>query len=223
MKARGVAGVPHSLGCARVTRAPSLPQGRPELTPTAIMAGRLLAQRLCGQASDVMDYDNVSTPCPPAWGWPRLFQRVWAVHARTYVPTLARVPPRVHVHTCEVRFVGAPHPPAGRSQHVWGPGLSLFFFVPQSGDLQLCVPWGIAHLGPAFQVPTTVFTPLEYGCVGLSEEEAVARHGEEHVEVSRDPKACVALTPITAPPQQGPGGQAGVLVPLHPRICGLAG
>lgn len=65
-------------------------EGRPELTPTAIMAGRLLAQRLCSQSSDLMDYDNV---------------------------------------------------------------------------------------------PTTVFTPLEYGCVGLSEEEAVARHGEEHVEV----------------------------------------
>lgn len=67
-KARGVAGVPHSLGCARVTRVPSLPQGRPELTPTAIMAGRLLAQRLCGQASDVMDYDNVSTPLPSGLG-----------------------------------------------------------------------------------------------------------------------------------------------------------
>ncbi|XP_072809315.1 thioredoxin reductase 2, mitochondrial isoform X2 [Vicugna pacos] len=65
-------------------------EGRPELTPTAIMAGRLLAQRLCGQSSDLMDYDNV---------------------------------------------------------------------------------------------PTTVFTPLEYGCVGLSEEEAVARHGEDSVEV----------------------------------------
>ncbi|TKC45421.1 hypothetical protein EI555_011713, partial [Monodon monoceros] len=65
-------------------------EGRPELTPTAIMAGRLLAQRLCSRSSDLMDYDNV---------------------------------------------------------------------------------------------PTTVFTPLEYGCVGLSEEEAVARHGEERVEV----------------------------------------
>lgn len=65
-------------------------EGRPELTPTAIMAGRLLAQRLCGQSSDLMDYDNV---------------------------------------------------------------------------------------------PTTVFTPLEYGCVGLSEEAAVARHGEKQVEV----------------------------------------
>ncbi|CAK6440282.1 unnamed protein product [Pipistrellus nathusii] len=65
-------------------------EGRPELTPTAIMAGRLLAQRLCGQSKDLMDYDNV---------------------------------------------------------------------------------------------PTTVFTPLEYGCVGLSEEAAVARHGADHVEV----------------------------------------
>ncbi|EHB18383.1 Thioredoxin reductase 2, mitochondrial [Heterocephalus glaber] len=65
-------------------------EGRPELTPTAIMAGRLLAQRLFGQSSDLMDYNHV---------------------------------------------------------------------------------------------PTTVFTPLEYGCVGLSEEEAVARHGQEHVEV----------------------------------------
>ncbi|XP_055976320.1 thioredoxin reductase 2, mitochondrial isoform X1 [Sorex fumeus] len=65
-------------------------EGRPELTPTAIMAGKLLAQRLCGQSSALMDYDNV---------------------------------------------------------------------------------------------PTTVFTPLEYGCVGLSEEEAVARHGQEGVEV----------------------------------------
>ncbi|XP_016022417.2 thioredoxin reductase 2, mitochondrial isoform X2 [Rousettus aegyptiacus] len=41
----------------------------------------------------------------------------------------------------------------------------------------------IYAIGDAAEVPTTVFTPLEYGCVGLSEEEAVARHGEEHVEV----------------------------------------
>jgi thioredoxin reductase (NADPH) len=32
-------------------------------------------------------------------------------------------------------------------------------------------------------VPTTVYTPLEYGSVGLSEEEATARHGSEHIEV----------------------------------------
>lgn len=33
-------------------------------------------------------------------------------------------------------------------------------------------------------VPTTVFTPLEYSCVGLSEEEAVRKYGEDDVEVS---------------------------------------
>lgn len=32
-------------------------------------------------------------------------------------------------------------------------------------------------------VATTVFTPLEYGCVGLSEETAVKRFGEENIEV----------------------------------------
>nr|XP_055178310.1 thioredoxin reductase 2, mitochondrial isoform X4 [Nyctereutes procyonoides] len=84
VNAQEATSVPHIYAIGDVA------EGRPELTPTAIMAGRLLAQRLCGQASDVMDYDNV---------------------------------------------------------------------------------------------PTTVFTPLEYGCVGLSEEEAVARHGEEHVEM----------------------------------------
>ncbi|XP_046681644.1 thioredoxin reductase 1, mitochondrial isoform X2 [Homalodisca vitripennis] len=32
-------------------------------------------------------------------------------------------------------------------------------------------------------VATTVFTPLEYGCVGLSEEEAVKQYGEDNIEV----------------------------------------
>eukprot|EP00743_Colponemidia_sp_Colp-15_P001134 GILK01001246.1.p1 GENE.GILK01001246.1~~GILK01001246.1.p1 ORF type:complete len:544 (-),score=53.31 GILK01001246.1:1104-2597(-) len=64
--------------------------GKPELTPVAIQAGRVLAQRLFGGSNEAMDYDNV---------------------------------------------------------------------------------------------PTTVFTPLEYGCVGLSEEEAVARYGEDRIEV----------------------------------------
>lgn len=35
--------------------------GRPELTPVAIHAGRLLARRLFGGASQLMDYDNVAT------------------------------------------------------------------------------------------------------------------------------------------------------------------
>jgi thioredoxin reductase (NADPH) len=32
-------------------------------------------------------------------------------------------------------------------------------------------------------VPTTVFTPLEYGFVGMSEEDAVARYGKDDIEV----------------------------------------
>lgn len=33
------------------------------------------------------------------------------------------------------------------------------------------------------KVPTTVFTPLEYGCVGLSEEDAVKKFGADNIEV----------------------------------------
>lgn len=32
-------------------------------------------------------------------------------------------------------------------------------------------------------VATTVFSPLEYGCVGLSEEKAIDRHGVDNIEV----------------------------------------
>lgn len=32
-------------------------------------------------------------------------------------------------------------------------------------------------------VPTTVFTPLEYGCVGLTEEEAKEKHGDDNIDV----------------------------------------
>uniref|UniRef100_A0A8C5HC75 thioredoxin-disulfide reductase (NADPH) n=1 Tax=Gouania willdenowi TaxID=441366 RepID=A0A8C5HC75_GOUWI len=65
-------------------------EGRPELTPTAVKAGKLLARRLAGHSTELMNYDNV---------------------------------------------------------------------------------------------PTTVFTPLEYGCMGLSEEEAERRHGKDGIEV----------------------------------------
>lgn len=33
------------------------------------------------------------------------------------------------------------------------------------------------------QVPTTVFTPIEYGCCGLAEEDAIAKFGEENIEI----------------------------------------
>lgn len=32
-------------------------------------------------------------------------------------------------------------------------------------------------------IPTTVFTPNEYGCVGLSEEDAIKKYGENNIEV----------------------------------------
>lgn len=34
-----------------------------------------------------------------------------------------------------------------------------------------------------FQIPTTVFTPLEYSTVGLSEEDALMKYGDENIEV----------------------------------------
>jgi thioredoxin reductase (NADPH) len=33
------------------------------------------------------------------------------------------------------------------------------------------------------RIPTTVFTPLEYACVGLSEEAAIAQYGTAGIEV----------------------------------------
>uniref|UniRef100_A0A8V1A5W4 thioredoxin-disulfide reductase (NADPH) n=1 Tax=Gallus gallus TaxID=9031 RepID=A0A8V1A5W4_CHICK len=47
--------VPHIYAIGDIT------EGRPELTPTAIAAGKLLARRLFGHSSELMDYDNVPT------------------------------------------------------------------------------------------------------------------------------------------------------------------
>ena len=45
------------------------------------------------------------------------------------------------------------------------------------------------------QVPTTVFTPLEYSCVGLSEEGAMSQFGPDSVEVmmSALPTCCLLV------------------------------
>jgi len=40
-------------------------------------------------------------------------------------------------------------------------------------------------------VPTTVFTPIEYGCVGLSEEDAKAKFGEADIKTYH-----TAFTPL---------------------------
>ncbi|XP_019740867.1 thioredoxin reductase 2, tandem duplicate 2 [Hippocampus comes] len=85
-----IVGVDESTSVPNIYAFGDIGQGRPELTPTAIKAGKLLARRLAGHSTELMNYDNV---------------------------------------------------------------------------------------------PTTVFTPLEYGCVGLSEEEAETRHGKDNIEV----------------------------------------
>uniref|UniRef100_A0A672IT50 thioredoxin-disulfide reductase (NADPH) n=1 Tax=Salarias fasciatus TaxID=181472 RepID=A0A672IT50_SALFA len=85
-----VVGADESTSVPNIFAFGDISEGRPELTPTAIKAGKLLARRLAGQSTELMNYDNV---------------------------------------------------------------------------------------------PTTVFTPLEYGCVGLSEEEAERRHGKDGIEV----------------------------------------
>lgn len=43
-------------------------------------------------------------------------------------------------------------------------------------------------------VATTVFTPLEYGCVGLSEETAISKYTEDKIEVS----SFVFFQPVSA-------------------------
>ncbi|XP_068616737.1 thioredoxin reductase 2, tandem duplicate 2 [Brachionichthys hirsutus] len=85
-----VVGADESSSVPNIYALGDIGEGRPELTPTAIKAGKLLARRLSGRSTELMSYDNV---------------------------------------------------------------------------------------------PTTVFTPLEYGCVGLSEEEAERRNGKDGIEV----------------------------------------
>ena len=38
-------------------------------------------------------------------------------------------------------------------------------------------------------VPTTVFTPIEYGAIGYSEEEAIELFGKENIEVTLNQKS----------------------------------
>uniref|UniRef100_A0A671YJ98 Thioredoxin reductase 2 n=1 Tax=Sparus aurata TaxID=8175 RepID=A0A671YJ98_SPAAU len=85
-----VVGADESTSVPNIYAFGDIGEGRPELTPTAIKAGKLLARRLARHSAELMNYDSV---------------------------------------------------------------------------------------------PTTVFTPLEYGCVGLSEEEAEKRLGKDGIEV----------------------------------------
>lgn len=42
----------------------------------------------------------------------------------------------------------------------------------------------LLHVECRLQVPTTVFTPMEYACIGETEEEAIAARGDDAVEVN---------------------------------------
>ena len=60
-------------------------------------------------------------------------------------------------------------------------------------------------------VCTTVFTPLEYGCCGLSEEDAIQQFGEEDIEVfSMEFQVCHFLVSLGVPHQLlAPGVDSG--------------
>jgi thioredoxin reductase (NADPH) len=51
------------------------------------------------------------------------------------------------------------------------------------------------------KIATTVFTPLEYGCVGLSEEAAIARYGEENLDIYHSSFTPLEWTVVEARPQ----------------------
>ena len=111
--------MPHIFAIGDVIDGEALnpPSNVTELTPVAIQAGKLLAERLYGGGTKQMDYQLVRT---------------------TYLaqPLYLR-----------------------RASIVLQP---------------TCLIW---------KVPTTVYTPLEYGCVGFAEEDAIGKFGEERIEV----------------------------------------
>jgi thioredoxin reductase (NADPH) len=50
----------------------------------------------------------------------------------------------------------------------------------QSGQMLARRMYGVSDLAMDYdKIPTTVFTPIEYGCCGLSEEDATERYGKE--------------------------------------------
>ncbi|UYV83729.1 TXNRD1 [Cordylochernes scorpioides] len=69
-------------------------------------------------------------------------------------------------------------------------------------------------------VPTTVFTPLEYGCCGLTEDEAVEKYGADKIEVYH-----ICFQPFEwAVPQRGKNGCYVKLIchiPDNERVVGL--
>jgi len=44
-----------------------------------------------------------------------------------------------------------------------------------------------------YNVPTTIFTPIEYGAIGYSEEDAISKFGEDNIEVKKQTKCFIYL------------------------------
>jgi len=69
-------------------------------------------------------------------------------------------------------------------------------------------------------VPTTVFTPMEYGCIGLSEEDAIAKYGPGDIEVYHS-----FLTPleVTVPKRDDNTGYAKLICvkSLNEKVVGF--
>lgn len=69
-------------------------------------------------------------------------------------------------------------------------------------------------------VPTTVFTPIEYGCIGYSEADAIAKFGEDNIEVFH-----ANFTPLewTLPKRGTDAGYLKIvcLIPERNRILGF--
>ena len=45
-----------------------------------------------------------------------------------------------------------------------------------------------------YNVPTTVFTPIEYGAIGYSEEDALSKFGEDNIEVKKNRTKSIYLS-----------------------------
>ena len=71
-------------------------------------------------------------------------------------------------------------------------------------------------------VPTAVFSPLEYGCVGLSEEDAIAQYGEDSIDVYHQQFKPLELT-LAVPPHLVQAGLERITVTVPPvslaRLC----
>jgi thioredoxin reductase (NADPH) len=112
-------------------------QGKPELTPVAIQAGKFLAQRLFNNSNEQMDYENVATTIftPLEYGTVGISEEVAIkkygednveVFHAFYKPTEFSVPQR-SVKNCYVKVISKREGP----QKVLG----MHFIGPQAGEV----------------------------------------------------------------------------------------